>query len=244
MVFSKKIKMISNKTTLAIIPARCGSKSIPFKNIVDLCGKPLIAYSIESAIESEVFEDLIVSTDCEEIASISKKLGARVPFMRPSKIATDSSSSLSVVQHCLEFLEKEEDKKYDFVMLLQPTNPMRKVEWIKEALRMLEESPKFDSVVSIVDVGAIHPHRMYQINSDKSLNPFVENIKNPMLARQELPRVYIRSGDIYLTRVKCIQEKKSLIGDKSLGMEVKPLETVNIDELDDLIIASNRLSSN
>ena len=225
---------------LGVIPARGGSKSIQKKNIVDLGGKPLIAYTIEAAREAQLVGDFIVSTDCEEIASVANACGADVPFIRPIELATDSADSLGVVLHALAFMENRNQTKYDAVVMLQPTTPFRKASWIDDALKHLAES-ELDSIVSVVDVGASHPYRMYSICQNGVLAPFVDGVDDPMMPRQKLPPVYIRSGDIYATRRNCLMDQKSLIGRRSGGLIIDPEYAVNIDEPMDLEVARLKL---
>lgn len=226
--------------TLGVIPARGGSKTIPKKNIVDLGGKPLIAYTIDSAREAQLVGDIIVSTDCEEIVAVARAFGAEVPFIRPIELATDSADSLGVVLHALEFMEEKNQTKYDAVVMLQPTTPFRKASWIDDALKRLSES-NLDSIVSIVDVGANHPYRMYSLDGNAELVPFVDGVDDPMMPRQKLPSVYIRSGDIYATRRSCLLEQRSLIGRHSGGLVIDPKYAVNIDESMDLEVARLKL---
>lgn len=221
---------------LAVIPARGGSKSIFQKNIVDLDGKPLIAYTIAAAHCSQMIDDLIVSTDCSHIAAIAREYGADVPFIRPSELSTDAADSLGVVLHALTFMEKKIKTTYDVVIMLQPTTPFRKASWIDHALSRLAETD-LDSIVSVVDVGANHPFRMYTINSNQELVSLVDSGMDPMMPRQYLPPVYIRSGDIYATRRSCLLGQKSLIGSRSGGLIIEPELSVNIDEPLDLVIA-------
>ena len=222
--------------TLGVIPARGGSKSILKKNIVDLGGKPLIAHTIEAARNAILLVDLVVSTDCEEIAAVAREWGADVPFIRPKELSTDTADSLGVVRHALEFMEEKFNVSYEAVVLLQPTTPFRLPSWIDDALRRLADST-LDSVVSVVDVGANHPFRMYRLDENENLMPFVDGIEDPMMPRQRLPPVYIRSGDIYATRRSCLLEQKSLIGRHSGGLVIDPKYAVNIDEPLDLEVA-------
>lgn len=221
---------------LGVIPARGGSKSVLKKNIVDLGGKPLIAYTIESAHSAGLMDRCIVSTDCDEIASIAKACGAEVPFIRPDELSTDNAGSLGVVLHALEFMERQSNTVYDAVVMLQPTTPFRKASWIDDAVRRLAATD-LDSVVSVVNVGASHPYRMYSLDQHSQLVPYVEGVIDPMMARQKLPPVYIRSGDIYATRRSCLIEQKSLIGRHSGGLVIEDDCAVNIDEPIDLEIA-------
>jgi CMP-N-acetylneuraminic acid synthetase len=227
---------------LGVIPARGGSKSIHLKNIVDVCGIPLIAYSIKSAVESELLEDLIISTDNLEIAKVAKEYGGKIPFIRPSELATDSASSIDVIRHALKFMENANGVVYDACMLLQPTNPLRSSSLIDLAINIFSSS-RIDSVVSMVSVGAAHPYRMYSLTASGALQPFVKNLENPMLPRQELPPIYIRSGDIYLTSRNVVLNGTDLIGEKSQGLIIEPENTVNIDSEQDLVVARSLIKS-
>lgn len=235
-----KYNVKSGNKVLGIIPARGGSKSIPKKNIKKLNGKPLILYTIEQAKKSSLLDKIIVSTDSKEIASIVKNYNIEVPFLRPKELSKDDTGSVDVVLHALSVMEKKDNTKYDFIVLLQPTNPLRSSTLIDKAIKIIKNN-NIDSVVSIVDVGANHPHRMYSLNSKNYIKPFVENLKNQMMPRQKLPSIYIRSGDIYAIKKKTLIKKKSLIGDKTYGLVVDANETINIDEKIDLDLASLKL---
>ena len=205
---------------LGVIPAREGSKGVLKKNIRLLNGLPLIAYSIKSAQKSKFITDLIVSTDSKEIAQISKSFGAEIPFLRPKELADDNSSSFDVVSHALDEMELKNSCKYDAVILLQPTTPFRTTALIDKSISLLDINT-LDSIVSINDVGPVHPYRMYSINEEKLLTPCFSNVNDAMMPRQNLPKYFIRSGDVYLTTRKCIKSKKSLIGDISMGIEIE-----------------------
>ena len=142
--------MIDNKKILAIIPARGGSKRLPRKNILNLAGKPLIAWTIEAALGSKYIDDVIVSTDDNEISTVAKKYGAKVPFIRPDKFSSNHASSISVVLHAIEFFQKA-DERYDYVVLLQPTSPLRTVKNIDESIELLQQK-KCDAIVSVCNV--------------------------------------------------------------------------------------------
>lgn len=226
---------------LGVIPARGGSKSILKKNIIDLGGKPLIAFTIEAARDAKLLDSYIVSTDSDEIASVAKDYNAEVPFIRPDELSTDNADSLSVVLHALEFMEERNNLQYDAVVMLQPTTPFRNALLIDKALERLAEEDDLDSIVSVVDVGANHPYRMYSLDHKDLLVPFVKNVNDPMMPRQNLPPVFIRSGDIYATRRSCLIDKKSLIGCHSGGLIIDNEYAINIDEPMDLEIARLKL---
>lgn len=130
--------MFNDKKFIAVIPARGGSKGLPGKNIKELCGKPLIVYTIETALKSKIFDKVIVSTDSLEIAEIAKKAGAEIPFLRPKELATDTADSMDVLIHAIKFLE-EKGEKFDYIMKLQPTSPLRTEEDIRKSVKLLFE---------------------------------------------------------------------------------------------------------
>ena len=139
--------MYKGKTILGLIPARGGSKGLPRKNIRPLLGKPLIAWTIEQALASEYLDRVVVSTDDEKIAEISRKYGAKVPFMRPKESAADEARRIDVVLHAIDWMEKN-DNSYDLIMLLQPTSPLRTSEDIDKAIKLFI-SKKADSLFLI-----------------------------------------------------------------------------------------------
>lgn len=228
---------------IGVIPARGGSKQIKKKNLKILDGKPLIYYSIKAAQNSEFLDDIIVSTDDEEISKVVQKFGIKVESLRPKNLSSDYASTWSVINYELNKLEKI-GQVYDFYMMLQPTTPFRTSELIDKACKSLDKNPNVDSIVSVVNVGANHPHRMYTKDQSEKLEPFVKNLKDPMLARQLLPPVFIRSGDIYLTSRNCILEKKSLIGQNSIGIEVDQNFAINIDDMNDFVVAEYNMKRN
>ena len=213
---------------LGLIPARAGSKSIPKKNLVDLGGRPLIAWTIEAAMNSSLSR-VIVSTDSNEIAAVCKSFGTEVPFMRPEEISKDDSLSIDVVIHALDTLKEE----FDSVMLLQPTSPFRSVSDINSAIQLLAEA---DSVISVEAVEGMHPARMKFINTDGYLvDPvFAEEVEN--MPRQQLAPLYIRNGAIYFTKPDSISQL-TFKGMKSKALIMPSLRSTNIDTEFDLQIA-------
>ena len=141
---------------VGIIPARGGSKGVPKKNIRPIMGKPLIAYTIEVALESQLLGKVIVSSDDEEIMVVSRQYGAEVPFTRPAELALDTTPMVPVLQHAVRFLEDRDNIRFDYILLLQPTNPVRQVEDINSALGKLVETGA-DSVISVCQVDNYHP---------------------------------------------------------------------------------------
>ncbi len=225
---------------LGIIPARGGSKGLPGKNIKLLNGIPLIAYTIKEAIKSKL-EECIVTTDSEEIASISRLYGGNIPFIRPIEIATDNASSIDVVLHALNFMKEHKNKEYDAIMLLQPTTPFRDSEDINQALDLLIKSDA-DSVISVTSVGGTHPARMKFIKDGNLIDPpFVEEFEGQN--RQELKPMFIRNGGIYLTRINTIKNG-SFKGDISKAYVMPEKKSVNIDNIDDFEFAEWLMTKN
>src|SRR5688572_854179 len=155
--------------TLGVITARSGSKGVPGKNTKILGNKPLLQYTAEAALASSLLTDVIISTDSEEIACLAQKCNIEVPFIRPSTLATDTSSSFEVVLHAINFLEKE-NRYYDAVCLLQPTNPFRPVDFIDKAIQKFEES-EADSLISVLPVPTeFNPHWIFEPGSNDRLH--------------------------------------------------------------------------
>ena len=189
------------KQVLAIIPARGGSKAIPRKNIVDLGGKPLIAWTIEASKGARSLTRTIVSTDSPEIADVVRQHGAEVPFMRPAELATDLTPGNAPVFHALQWLGEHESYRPDLVVLLQPTSPMRTATDIDAALHLFYDSAT-DAVVGVTTVDH-HPFWMKTVDANGRLHDFVTQ-ENVTLTRQELPPVYRINGAIYASRVDAL----------------------------------------
>jgi CMP-N,N'-diacetyllegionaminic acid synthase len=220
---------------LGVIPARGGSKSVPRKNILPLFGRPMIAYTIVAAQRSERLTHFIVSSEDEEIIAVARRYGAPVPFVRPSELATDEAPTLPVVQHTVRFMEVDHGIRYDYVVLLQPTTPMRRATDIDAAVDKLIATGA-DSVISVCDVGAYHPARMRRILDDQ-LVPLPIKEPKEMLRRQDLPPVYIRNGAIYAVRRDVVMLENSMSGQVSRPYIMPPEQSVNIDSPLDVRLA-------
>jgi len=185
---------------LAIIPARGGSKSVPRKNIKDLHGKPLIAYTIEAAKNSKYINKVVLSTDDDEIAEVARKFGAETPFKQPAHTAEYASSALSAVLHALQFLEENESYKPEIVVYLQPTSPFRKSEHIDKAIKTLLEDESIDGVMGMTQVKQ-HPFMAFKKSEDGTMVPFID-MQNRPLRRQEMPELFATNASVYVTRRK------------------------------------------
>jgi CMP-N,N'-diacetyllegionaminic acid synthase len=217
---------------LAVIPARGGSKGVPRKNIRPVGGQPLIAYTIRTALAARhLFYRIIVSTDDHEIASVARKYGAEVPFMRPAELARDESPTVSVLQHAVRFIEQQDRVLLDWVCLLQPTEPFRTVDDLEHGLQ-LGFAGDCDSVISVTQVFAVHPILMKRIENNRILHFCIEE-KEGTRRQDYQPPAYMRNGAIYLTRRDVLIEKSSIWGDIIRPYIMPPERSVSIDsELD------------
>jgi CMP-N-acetylneuraminic acid synthetase len=231
---------MNSANILGIIPARGGSKEIPKKNLYPLLGKPLISYTIEAAKRANLLTKYIVSTDSEEIAKVARTYGAEVPFIRPKELAEDTALAVDVVKHAIAKMESIDKISYSHIVLLQPTTPLRSASDINAAIDKLIATG-CDTVISVIDVGACHPARMYKISNDRLAAIMDEGVK--MRPRQELSPVYIRSGDIYACKRDVLFKKNSLIGDDSRPLIIPTERSVNIDSFGDLVLAEHYLKN-
>lgn len=223
---------------LAVIPARGGSKGIKRKNLVDFNGKPLVAHSIEHALRCRSITRTIVSTDDDEIAQVSKSVGAEVPFMRPDDLSADHVLDWPVFVHALQLLAETENYHPDIVVHLRPTAPYRKPGWIDEAVNLLIDHPGASSVRSVSEPEK-HPYRMFTTDSQGYLDPIMKH-KHPepyLLRRQDLPVVFYYNCVIDVTRPSTILEDKSMTGAKIFPYVMNSDEAIDIDSPRDLMIA-------
>lgn len=214
---------------LGIIPARGGSKGIPGKNIRLLNGKPLIQYAIEAARASQVVDRLILSTDTNEIANVGRELGIEVPFLRPPELANDDTPMLPVIEHVIHFVEAQ-GWQPDIVILLQPTAPMRRPEYIEQALKLLTET-KCDSVVSVIEVPRHYvPDFVLRLENGK-LRPFLDT---PLATRRQDARpAYSRDGTIYMFWRDVLVGKKNIYGDDCRPLIIPNDQSCNLDTMED-----------
>jgi CMP-N,N'-diacetyllegionaminic acid synthase len=227
----------SKPTVLGVITARAGSKGIPGKNTKRLAGKPLIAYTIECALASGVFDRLIVSTDDEAAAAIARELGCEVPFMRPAELCADDTPHLPVMQHAVAWLRDEEGYAPDWAMILMPTSPLRQPAHIAGAVAVALESGA-DSVVSVDEMPAhFHPLRALTVDGNGWARLLVGDrpVKQRPVRRQGMPQAWVFNGAIYLFRAPLLFDpvEPSLYGDKVAAYPMAAPYGSNIDDLED-----------
>lgn len=213
---------------LAIITARSGSKGLKDKNVRILNGKPLIAYTIEAALKSGVFEDVVVSTDSKKYKEISEEYGAWVPFLRSSNLAKDNTSTNDVIEEVLLKL-KEAGKEYDSLMILQPTSPLRDAEDIKNSVKLFCEK-EANSVVSMCECEH-SPLLMKAIDENMRLDGFLSDCKQTR--RQDFKKFYRLNGAIYLTKVEYFFKYKDFYKENSYAFIMGKRKSVDIDDIYD-----------
>ena len=223
---------MNKKKVIALIPARGGSKSLPRKNILPLNGKPLIAYSIETALKSKFIERTIVSTDDQEIKNIALKYGAEVPFTRPKNISDDKTTDLPVFEHCIETLKD----KFDLIVHLTPTSPVRKVKIVDSAIeKFISEIDNGATSLRSVSYPKDSPFKMWSIKDNKLIQlvkvPGIEEPYNE--PRQQLPLVYWQNGYVDIIKVDTIIKMKSMVGKKVMPFLVSK-ESHDIDYRNEL----------
>ena len=214
---------------LGLIPARGGSKGIPRKNIATLAGKPLIAWTIETALSCDFLDRIIVSTDDTEIAEIALKSGAEVPFIRPSNLASDNASGIDPVFHAIENIPG-----YDYLVLLQPTSPLRNALDVQNVVEICT----LDGAKSCVSVSEAtsHPFHCYSINSSKQLEPAMSSLESHV-RRQDMPRYYCLNGAIFTAEIQWLMESKSFLRPETRAYVMPPERSIDIDSPIDLAFA-------
>jgi CMP-N-acetylneuraminic acid synthetase len=225
--------MIQGKTAIGIITARAGSKGLPGKNMRPLCGKPMIAWTIERALQSTFLDAVMVTTDGEEIAEVAKSHGAQVPFLRPAALATDTATSFDTVVHVLEYYQRETGRSFDYVVLLEPTSPLRAEDDIDRMLGELERhSDRYDSIVSIGEVGA-HPSILKTWEGGKLL-PFCPELAQPSRRQDNVP-AYFPYGVAYMIKTEVLLREKTFYSARCLGFPIQRYQCYEIDDIHDFI---------
>lgn len=221
------------KKGLIIIPARSGSKGIKNKNIITVCRRPLIAYTIKPVLKLKkegIINEVIVSTDGKKIADIAQKLGANVPFLRPKKISGDKVQSIEFVLHAIDHFEKK-GIFYDYVIILQPTAPLRQYKDIKEAIKIYLKN-KNESLISAYCEEEIDETELY--HKKKKLGIPLSFNHNKGIRRQELKNLFVRNAAIYISSVKYIKKYRRIISSTPLLFEMPKSRSLDIDTQEDL----------
>ncbi len=227
--------MIDGKTVLAVVPARGGSKGIPKKNVKLIAGKPLIAWTIEAALISKYVDRVIVSTDCQEIATVSAEHGAEVPFLRPAELAQDGTPGIDVVVHAAKAVEP-----VDIVVLLQPTSPLRNSKDIDESIQLFARSG--DAPVVSVTEAREAPQWMFAINNGR-LEQAADATSALPATRQELSTYYTLNGAIYIALREKLCDNKPYLTPATVPFEMPIERSVDIDDMFDFFVAEKLLEA-
>lgn len=218
---------IAPKKVLGIIPARGGSKGLPRKNVLVAGKKPLIAWTIEAARKSSVIDRLIISSDDEEIIKVAEEYKCEVPFRRPSSIASDEATTIDVVLHALDIFPD-----FEYVVLLQPTSPLRTSEDIDAAFRLLQIH-NAQSCVSVSRV-ELSPYWMYSVDEKNKLKPIIPNTSF-IPRRQNLPNAYFLNGAIYIAETSWLRSKRCFLDEETLAYLMPKTRSLDIDDMDDFL---------
>ena len=227
--------MIRGKRILAIITARGGSKGLPGKNIRPLAEKPLIAWTIEAALQSKYVDRGIVSSDSPEILEVSRRFGADAPFVRPAHLATDLAKQEDALLHAMAFVEKEEGRPYDYMMLLTPTHPLRDSAEIDAVVEALADNPRARSILTVIECDR-HPLFANKLPPDLSMKNFIApelRTKN----RQELPTYYQLAASVCLIEWDHFAQHETVQTDETYAYVTSPEKGLDIDSLRDFQLA-------
>ncbi len=229
--------MKKNINILAITLARGGSKSIKNKNIALIKGKPLIYYTIREAVKSKYIKDYIVSTDSYKIMKVVNRLGISTPFKRPKKLSSDKSTSVEALKHALLFMENKNKIKYDIIVELMCTNPLKNIDDIEKCIEIMLKNKSAESVIAVHQLHDHHPARIKKILNGK-IRDFCIKEKNESRRQDLTPKAYIRSGSIYvMKRNYLLKKNKRYGGANSMAYILPDKRAVNIDTPIDLKLA-------
>ena len=213
---------------ISIIPARGGSKGLPKKNILELAGKPLIAWTIESSLKSKYISKTIVSSDCDEILNISSKYGSEI-LKRPDELASDTTPTEPVVEHILQNIK--DLGNYSYLVLLQPTSPLRDEKDIDEAISKLIQEKDATALISVKEIDN-KILKAFKINNNGYLEG-ISNNKYPFMRRQDLPKVFMPNGAIYIISINEFLKTKRLFSDNAISYLMNEEKSLDIDTIDD-----------
>jgi len=234
---------LKNPSAVALIPARQGSKRVPGKNIRPLAGHPAIAYTLAAAIESGVFESVIVSTDSEDVAAIARHYGAEVPFLRPAAFAGDTSPDIEWVEYTLAELQRQ-GRRWDCFSLLRPTSPFRSAGTIRRALTQFLAQDDVHSLRAI-EKCAQHPGKMWVVHGER-MSPLLpsDNGDRPWhsMPYQALPVVYVQNASLEIAWTSVVFERHSIAGDVLVPFITDGYEGFDINDPNDWMIAERLIA--
>lgn len=228
-----KISHTRSNHMLALITARGGSKGLPGKNVLFAAGKPLVAWTVEAALSAECVDRVVLSSDDDEIMAAARAAGCEVPFRRPVHLASDVATSIDVVLHALDQLPG-----YEYVVLLQPTSPLRTAADIDAAFKLMIESGA-PSCVSVCEADQ-SPYWMYRVEVGNKLQRLLSEVDG-ITRRQDLPPVYVLNGAIYIARTDWLRENKSFVGEETVAYLMPKERSLDIDTAQDFELFRSRI---
>ncbi len=225
--------MIGQQRVLGLITARGGSKGLPGKNTRLLCGRPLIAWTVDAARASSCLDAVVVSTDDAGIAEAARAAGAEVPFLRPAALASDTASSIDAVLHALDTLAAE-GREFQVLVLLEPTSPLREASDIDAAVQQLATSGA-DAVVSVCRAEGAHPSFMFRMDERGAVTPYL-TVPPTGVRRQDIEPLFYLEGTVYVSTVAALRETRAFCHDRTVAYEVPKWKALEIDDEDDFVM--------
>lgn len=223
--------MYNDLRILAVVTARGGSKGLPGKNIKELNGKPLIAWTIEQVSNSKFIDKYIISTDSQEIAKVSEAYGANVPELRPEHLATDAASSMDVLEYTIE-REENQGRTYDYIMLLEPTSPLRKAVDLDNIIQLAGDNQDRDGVISVGQVQLEHPLIVKKISKNGVIIPYIEKTLN-VYQRQQHDVALFPYGVGYLIKTEVLKQQHTIYTSNVIPYYIERWQNYEIDDIYD-----------
>lgn len=230
--------MYNGKKILAIIPARGGSKGLPGKNIKILNGKPLIGWTIEQAKACEFIDEIFVSTDSAEIAKVAEQFGISVPSLRPVELASDTSSSMDVVIYTINLLENSPNnstkKEFDYIILLEPTSPLRKKDDLKQILKQVVDNVDADGIITLGEVHMEHPMIVKKVNKDGIIVSYITDVQK-ITQRQQADKAYFPYGVAYVIKKEVFIREKTFYTNNIIPYFIERWQNYEVDDIYDFL---------
>lgn len=228
--------MYQNKTFLAIIPARSGSKGLPNKNIKELCGLPLIAWSIKAGLESKYIDKVVVSTDSHEYAEIAKSYGAEVPFLRPKELSLDTSTTFESIKHTIDFYKNKLRQEFDYIVLLEPTSPLRETHDVDNAIKTLFSNQEAVSIVGVCKSESQNPAFLVKLQQHSQLIEGYINKNFAPIRRQDIEEYYFFEGTLYISKTDSLIQNQNFYHKNTMGYVVPKWKSLEVDDEDDFLM--------
>ncbi|WP_305862899.1 acylneuraminate cytidylyltransferase family protein [Helicobacter cholecystus] len=233
--------MYQDKSFLAIIPARSGSKGLPNKNIKNLCGHPLMAWSIKAGLKSKYIDKVVVTTDSEEYAEIAKSYGAEAPFLRPKELSLDTSTTFDSIKHTIDFYQNELQQTFDYIVLLEPTSPLREVEDIDNAIEILFSNQEASSIVGVCKSESQNPAFLIRLQPHSQLIEGYINKDFTPIRRQDIEDFYFFEGTIYVSEINALLKNQNFYHKNAMGYIVPKWKSLDVDDEDDFLMVETMM---